>query len=173
MATLVIAKLDRLSRRAAFAFRMLDAADVPFVICDLPCATRLTIGLYAVVAEDESAKVSARTKAALAARAARGLEWGAAATVQQSPTVEDAKRAVAELALQRGAHLRPPRMNTCCRSQNVFEQRQELSGDSGCIERGRPHDEARQGVDRCSSPSPFGVTPQGGDRGTTFGVPVA
>lgn len=74
-ATLVVAKLDRLSRDVAFLATLMNG-DVPFVACDNPHATPFTIHILAAVAQHEREAISARTKAALAASKARRAEQG-------------------------------------------------------------------------------------------------
>jgi DNA invertase Pin-like site-specific DNA recombinase len=73
-ATLLIAKLDRLSRNAAFIFQLRDAK-VDFVCCDMPDANTLTIGIFATLAQYERELISSRTVAALNARKEKVGEW--------------------------------------------------------------------------------------------------
>jgi DNA invertase Pin-like site-specific DNA recombinase len=75
-ATLLVAKLDRLSRSVRFIATVLDAA-VEFRACDVPDASRLLLHILSAVAEAEAAAISQRTKAALKAARERGTLLGA------------------------------------------------------------------------------------------------
>ena len=76
-ATLVVAKLDRLSRNVAFLARLMETK-VPFVACDMPTANELSLHIMAAVAQAEAKAISNRTKAARAAYKARGGKLGSA-----------------------------------------------------------------------------------------------
>lgn len=73
--TLLIAKLDRLSRDAHFLLGM-QKAGVKFVAVDMPSANELTVGIMSLVAQEEARAISRRTKDALAASKARGTLLG-------------------------------------------------------------------------------------------------
>lgn len=73
-AKLLIAKLDRLSRNAAFILTLKDSG-VDFVCADMPEANALTIGIMAIIAQQEREMISKRTKEALKAKKERSGEW--------------------------------------------------------------------------------------------------
>lgn len=74
-AKLVVAKLDRLARDAAFVCNLLNS-DVEFVACDFPTANRMLIQILAVMAEYERSLISDRTKKALAVLKEAGVKLG-------------------------------------------------------------------------------------------------
>lgn len=74
-ATLVVAKLDRLSRSVAFLSALQDSG-AKFVAADMPEANELTVHIMAAVAQAERQAISKRTKEALAAAKAAGRRLG-------------------------------------------------------------------------------------------------
>lgn len=75
-ATLVMAKMDRLGRKASYVLHLLDNAGIDFRFAEMPHASKLETGIRAVIAEEEGRAISERTKAALSAAKARGVELG-------------------------------------------------------------------------------------------------
>jgi DNA invertase Pin-like site-specific DNA recombinase len=74
--SVVISKLDRLSRDVAFVSGLM-AQRVPFIVAELGRdADPFMLHLYAALAEKERSLISERTKAALAARKAAGAKLG-------------------------------------------------------------------------------------------------
>jgi DNA invertase Pin-like site-specific DNA recombinase len=73
--TLVIAKLDRLSRNLTFISMLMDA-HVKFVCCDMPQANEFTIHIFAALAQQERKMISERTKAALQSKKLQGVKLG-------------------------------------------------------------------------------------------------
>jgi DNA invertase Pin-like site-specific DNA recombinase len=74
-ATLVIAKLDRVSRRVSFISALMESG-VKFAVADLPNANAFQLHIYAALAQEERRLISERTKAALAAAKRRGTVLG-------------------------------------------------------------------------------------------------
>jgi DNA invertase Pin-like site-specific DNA recombinase len=88
---IIVARLDRLSRDVAFISGLM-AQRVPFVVAELgPDVDPFVLHIYAALAEKERALISQRTKAALAAAKARGVQLG-------NPRLAEA-RAVANKAM--------------------------------------------------------------------------
>jgi DNA invertase Pin-like site-specific DNA recombinase len=74
--SVVVAKLDRLSRDVAFVAGLM-AQRVPFVVAELGRdADPFMLHLYAALAEKERRLISERTKAALSAKKASGIRLG-------------------------------------------------------------------------------------------------
>jgi DNA invertase Pin-like site-specific DNA recombinase len=73
--TLVIAKLDRLSRNAAFITALQDSG-AKFIAADMPEANELTVHIMAAVAQAERQAIAKRTREALAAAKVRGVKLG-------------------------------------------------------------------------------------------------
>jgi DNA invertase Pin-like site-specific DNA recombinase len=104
-ASLVVSKVDRLTRSVAFLSRLLEAGvDVRFA--DLPqiegATGRFMLQQMVAVAELEAGMISARTKAALAQAKKRGVKLGGNRGVK--PTAK--MRALSKAALQRRANAR-------------------------------------------------------------------
>jgi len=88
--TLIIAKLDRLARNAAFIFTLRDSG-VNFVCADMPEANTLTIGIFATLAQYERELISERTKNALAERKKQGVVLGTPCNLTSAARIKGAE----------------------------------------------------------------------------------
>jgi len=75
-ATLLVAKLSRLSRDAAFVLTLMKDTSIQFKVASMPDADNFQLGIYALLNQQEREQISTRTKAALAAAKARGVKLG-------------------------------------------------------------------------------------------------
>lgn len=65
-ATLLVAKLDRLSRKVAFIANVMDRKRLSLTVASMPHADKFQLHIYAALAEQEREFISLRTKQALA-----------------------------------------------------------------------------------------------------------
>lgn len=116
--TLLIARLDRLSRSLSFVAQLLDA-NVEIKCADMPEANRLLLQMLAVFGEHERQMIGERTRAALQAAKSRGVilgKNGKALAAQNKraaldfantvrPVVEEAKQAGCQSLNEIGRYL--------------------------------------------------------------------
>lgn len=75
-AELLVAKLDRLSRRVSFIATLMDDKRVRLRVACMPHADKFSLHVYAALAEQERTFISERTKAALRMAKERGVKLG-------------------------------------------------------------------------------------------------
>lgn len=75
-ATLLVAKLDRLSRKVSFISQLMEDKRLDFRVAAMPTATPFQLHIYAALAEQEREFISQRTKAALKEAKRRGVKLG-------------------------------------------------------------------------------------------------
>jgi len=75
-AVLLVAKLDRLSRKVSFISALLEDKALQLKVSQMPHADKFQLHIYAALAEQERDFISKRTKAALAEAKARGVILG-------------------------------------------------------------------------------------------------
>lgn len=73
--TLIIAKLDRLSRNVSFVFALKDSG-IDFISCDLPTFNTMTLAVFCGLAQQERELISQRTKQALNELKLQGVKLG-------------------------------------------------------------------------------------------------
>jgi len=109
-AELLVAKLDRISRKVSFISALLENPRVKLRVGAMPHADKFQLHIYAALAEQERDFISLRTKQALAVAKSRGVKLGGLrdATMKRN---EGAKK-TADAAAQRVASIiKPMRVN--------------------------------------------------------------
>lgn len=109
-ATLVVAKIDRLSRNTEQALHIYSGLEGRLESCDIPNLDKFTLTLFMAIADREGELISLRTKAALKEKVKRAGEWrtasepflsgdasemGVAAMKEKAQTNENNRRAAA------------------------------------------------------------------------------
>ena len=101
-ATLIVSKVDRLSRDIHHLSGLMKDKKLDFRVASLPSADKNMLYFYGIMAEMERDFISTRTKAALAAAKARGVKLGGA-----RPEAEARHKAVRDEADARAKTIAP------------------------------------------------------------------
>lgn len=101
-AKVLIAKLDRFSRRVSFISALMDQG-VGLVVADMPHATDFQLHIFAALAQEERRLISERTRSALREAKRRGVVLGKNGAV----LADKHKRAAVERAKQLEPVIRP------------------------------------------------------------------
>ena len=133
-ATLIIAKLDRLSRNASFLMSLQDS-NLDFVCCDMPNADRFTIGILALVAQRERELISQRTVAGLAVAKAQGVALGNPRLADARPNalraVQTAKNTFAASMLKNIREIQSTGISSLNRIADCLNKRGERTARGG------------------------------------------
>ena len=133
-AILVIAKLDRLSRNAAFLLQLQDAG-IDFICCDMPHADKFSVGILALLAQKERELISQRTKAGLAVAKSRGVVLGnpnakSALTVARK-AIQSRKKAFLAVALKAIGEIKGTGVKTLAEIADCLNKRGEKTSRGG------------------------------------------
>jgi len=133
-ATLIISKLDRISRNASFLMQLQDSG-VEFVATDMPSADRFTVSILACVAQRERELISQRTKAGLAVAKARGVVLGNPNVLEARQTAQKAiqtrKRLFAASAFKFIAEIQSTGIQSLSRIADCLNKRGEKTPRGG------------------------------------------
>ena len=99
--SLVIAKLDRMSRDVEFTFKVINTGiDIHFT--DMPVVNSMILGVFAAVAQYEREMVSTRTKQALAVKKRQGCLLGGANPIYKQNRENKSKEQIKEEHMRKG-----------------------------------------------------------------------
>lgn len=97
-AELLVAKLDRLSRKVSFIATLLDDKRIALRVANMPHADKFQLHIYAALAEQERDFISKRTKAAMAVAKGKGKAFGGMrdSTMKRNEALSQAADAAAD-----------------------------------------------------------------------------
>jgi DNA invertase Pin-like site-specific DNA recombinase len=101
-AELLIAKLDRLSRKVSFIANIMDDKRVRLRVASMPFADNFQLHIYAALAQQERQFISKRTKAALQVAKERGTQLGGLRdkTMKRNEAIQRKAKAEAEKVIK-------------------------------------------------------------------------
>jgi DNA invertase Pin-like site-specific DNA recombinase len=142
-ATLLVAKLDRLSRNVEFLARVMNSG-CEFAAADMPSANRFMLHVMAAIAEHEAKAISERTKVALQAYKARGGKLGAELPQCRNLTREAQRKgaqrageAVAKAAGEAYRDIRPAMVEWRKNGMTLAQIAERLNSDGQTTRRGK------------------------------------
>ncbi len=118
-AILLVAKLDRLSRRVSHISAIMDDATLNLKVANLPNANKFQLHIYAALAEQEREFISERTKQALAVARSRGRVLGGLRA--NTAARNEASKAIADEAANRVASIIIPMRKAAASLQQIAD----------------------------------------------------
>ena len=129
-ACLVVARLDRLSRKVSFISKLTDDKKLSFKVACMPHADKFQLHIYAALAEQERDFISKRTKAALRAARKRGVVLGGLRGDKQEKA-NQRKREIAEAKAERLRDIVQPWVDKYRRKEATLMQIAEALSKAG------------------------------------------
>lgn len=138
-ATLIVAKMDRLSRNVAFTSQLLDSG-IEIVFCDFPKANRLVLTIIAAISEYEAGLIRKRTKEALQIKKVQGFKLGKPENLTNNleKAITNSKKANAEKANNNPNNRRAVALikNLINNTSNLSEMARQLNSEGFLTSRG-------------------------------------
>lgn len=118
-ATLLVAKLDRLSRKVSHIANILDDKTVSFKVASMPFADTFQLHIYAALAQQEREFIGLRTQQGLASARSRGISLGGERGGAEARNA--AVKSIADTSAQRVADLVIPLRNGKATLQQIAD----------------------------------------------------
>lgn len=138
-ATLIVAKMDRLSRNVTFTSQLLDSG-IEIVFCDFPKANRLVLTIIAAISEYEAGLIRQRTRAALQVKKEQGHKLGKPENLTENleKAIERSRKTNKEKAADNANNRRAAAMlkNLVRKTNNLSEMARILNNEGFTTSRG-------------------------------------